>query len=367
MRPGSGSIFPRRVDGRTTGWVAQISIGDRRHRRRVSRVRSTLAEARVALRELVDEQRVGLNPSKLTLGSYLERWMADVRNLRPATHRAYAAAIEYHIAPALGEIMLRDLSPLHVERFLGYLAGRLAPKSQRNVHAVLRRALNAAMRAGLVTRNVAARQFVDAPRVPRAEPRALTGAEVGRLLEQLHGDPVEPIIVVALATGLRQGEVLGLAWEDCDLDRGQVHVRRELVRRAGRYFRDELKTPRSNRTVPLPPPAVEALAAHRDRVKAAGFVTTATGPVFPNRRGGPLNGNWVTKRLQRAMLRAGLGAGDFRMLRRTFASRLFAAGIPDRYIADLMGHTASAITHQHYISTGSDAQRAVQVLEEMLA
>lgn len=368
MRQGEGSLFPRKDPaGRTVGWTAQISLGDRQHRRRVTRVRRTYAEARAALRELVAEQRVGLNPSRLTLGSYLERWMADVRNLRPATQRAYAGAIEHHITPALGEISMRDLSPLHVERFLTVLATQLAPKSQRNVHAVLRRALNSAVRAGLLVRNVAARQFVDAPRVPRAEPRALTAGEVGRLLEQLRGDHIEPIVLLALATGLRQGEVLGLAWEDLDLERGRLRTRRELVRRGGRYHRDELKTPRSRRTVPLPEPAVDALLAHRQRLTEAGFVTTATGPVFPNRRGGPLNGSWVTKRLQAAMLRAGVGHGDFRMLRRTFASRLFAAGIPDRYIADLMGHTATTVTHGHYISTGSDAQNALKVLEEMLA
>lgn len=369
MRQGEGSLFPRRdpQTGRTVGWVAQISLGDRRHRRRVSRVRRTYAEARVALRELVAEQRVGLNPSKLTVGSYLERWMADVRNLRPATQRAYAGAIEHHITPALGEVVLRDLTPLHVERFLAELAEQLAPKSQRNVHAVLRRALNSAVRAGLLPRNVAARQFVDAPRVPAGEPRALTAQEVARLLTQLHGESIEPIVLVALATGLRQGEVLGLAWEDLDFDGGRLRTRRELVRRGGRYHRDELKTPRSRRSVPLPAPAVEALLAHRQRLIESGFVTTATGPVFPNRRGGPLNGSWVTKRLQAAMLRAGVGQGDFRMLRRTFASRLFAAGIPDRYIADLMGHTSTTVTHGAYISTGSDAQNALKVLEEMLA
>jgi integrase len=219
--------------------------------------------------------------------------------------------------------------------------------------------------------------------------------------EQLHGETIEPIVIVALATGLRQGEVLGLVWEDVDFteagtpslvgggtgagrlalptqeghggtkrlsDRsGQLHIRRELVRRNGRYYRDELKTPRSRRSVPLPPPAVEALRVQRDRVIEAGFIPTATGAVFPARRGGPLNGSWVTKRLQAAMLRAGVGQGDFRMLRRTFASRLFAAGVPDRYIADLMGHTAVSVTHGHYISTGTDAHRALQALEEMLA
>jgi integrase len=368
MRQGEGSLFPRRDPaGRTVGWTAQISIGDRQHRRRVSRVRRTYAEARDALRELRDEARAGLNPSKLSLSRYLARWIADVRNLRPSTQRAYIAAIEYHISPALGEIVLRDLTPLHVERFLADLATRLAPKSQRNVHAVLRRALNSAVRSGLLPRNVASRQFVDAPRVPRAEPRALTASEVGRLLEQLRGEVIEPIVIIALATGLRQGEVLGLVWEDLELDARRLRIRRELVRRAGRYYRDELKTPRARRTVPLPPPAVEALMAQRSRVIEAGFVPTATGAVFPARRGGPLNGSWVTKRLQAAMLRAGIGRGDFRMLRRTFASRLFAAGIPDRYIADLMGHTATTVTHGHYISTGSDAQNALKVLEEMLA
>jgi integrase len=232
------------------------------------------------------------------------------------------------------------------------------------VYGVLRRALNDAVRKELLTRNPASADFVDAPRVPAKEPRALSVDEVRRLLDVLQGDALEPLVIVAITTGLRQGELLGLAWEDIS-DAG-LRVRYELVRRNGRYHREEPKTPRSRRAVPLPPRAIAALKEHRDRLIAAGFTPIATGPVFCTAKGDPLNGTSVTHRLQKVMARVGITDGDFRMLRRTYASRMFEAGVSDRTIADIMGHTQTAVTHGHYIASGAGQDIAVAAAERLL-
>jgi len=387
--PGQGSIF-QRADGR---WVAQLSIGGRVGRRFLKRIRKTRREAAEALDQLRAGHASGQQPSRLTLGAYLEQWVRDARNIRPSTRNGYASVVTYHLAPAIGHVRLVALTPLHVESMLATVGQRLSPKSLRNVHAVLRRALGQAVRAGLIARNVAAREFVDAPRVPVEEPRALSTGEVHRLLAAIAGDRLEALFVVAIGTGLRQGEILGLAWEDVEFGdlpgaasvevvheersrtqsgpgsvsgTGRLHVRRELVRRDGKYQRAELKTPRSRRVVPLSPSVVAAMAAHRERVIAAGFVPIGPGPVFTNLRGGPLNGSWLTHHFYDLLEAAWIPRLPFKNLRSTFASRLFESGVPDRRLADLMGHTRTSTTHGHYIATEGAAQDAALAAVERL-
>jgi len=151
---GTGSVYQERGK-----WVAQVSIGPRSQRRFVRRTRATRRDALAALAELRGLQTPLTH--RISLGVYLTRWIADVRNLRPATRHAYANAIDYHLIPTIGEIRLSELNPIHVEHMLSTVGERVGPKTLRNVHAVLRRALAMAVRAGLVTRNVAAREFVD--------------------------------------------------------------------------------------------------------------------------------------------------------------------------------------------------------------
>jgi integrase len=360
--PGEGSIY-HRADGR---WVAQISIGPRSSRRYRKRTRATRRDAQRALVELRADRERGLSPTRATLSGFLAEWVRDVRNIRPTTRHGYDVAIALHIAPLIGDVRLSALAPSHVEHLLTALAERLSPKSVRNVHAVLRRALGAAVRAGLLARNVAAREYVDAPRVPASEPRALTVAEVRRLLEAARGDRLEALFLVAIGAGLRQGELLGLAWEDVDLEHARLHVRRQLVRRGGRYLRDELKTDRSRRVVPLAPALVDALRAHRERLIADGFVPTTTGPVFPNRRGGPLSGSWLTHHFYRLLDGSRIARLPFKNLRTTFASRLFEAGIPDRRVADLLGHTRVATTQGHYIGATDEWAPALAAVQELV-
>lgn len=368
--PGEGSLY-QRADGK---WVAAVSIGGRQSRRYVRRIRPTERAARAALRELNAERHVGGKASRITTGDYLARWVRDARNIRPTTRRAYEVAVREHLTPELGGIRLGSLSPLDVERMLAHLGERLGPKSLRNVHAVLRRALGQAVRAGLLTRNVASREFVDAPRVPATEPRALSAAEVHRLLVAARGDRLEALFVVAVGTGLRQGELLGLAWEDLELPQSghnihgpRLHVRLALMRQDGRYLRDEPKTDRSRRTVPLAPAVAAALRAHRERVIAAGFTPIATGPVFTNLSGGPLSGSWLTHHFYTLLERAAISRLPFKNLRTTFSSRLFEAGVPDRRIADLLGHRRTATTQGHYIATaGAEQDEALAAVERLV-
>jgi integrase len=258
-------------------------------------------------------------------------------------------------------VRLSELSPLHVEALLGALSTGMAPKTVRNTHVVLRRALGQAVRAGLVRRNVASREYVDAPRVTPTEPDALSVAEIERIRKCLPNHPLAAHVLLALGTGLRQGEQLGLAWEDIDLDAGRLHVRKELAYEDGQYDRVDPKTERSKRTVPLSPPLVDAMRTHRERLMARGFIPTTTGPVFVNSHGGPMSGSWLTHQWYGLLALAEVQRRPWKVLRATYGSRLFAAGIPDRTIADLLGHSRTHTTQRHYIATTSeDAMAAIK-------
>jgi site-specific recombinase XerC len=195
--PGDGSIY-RRADGR---WIAQLSVGGRDARSYRRRVCRTRAEARLALDDLKAERRAGLNPTRLTTGDFLVLWLRVVRDIRPTTRHGYAAAIRYHLVPTIGDVRLASLTPTHVEQALAALAPRMSAKSLRNVHVVLRRALVYAVRGGLVSRNVAGREYVDAPKVPDQQPTALTHDEVRRFLAACRGDRLEALFITALGTG----------------------------------------------------------------------------------------------------------------------------------------------------------------------
>lgn len=352
--PGEGSVFRRSSDG---AWIAQVSIGPREERRYRSRSAKTRAEAVRKLRDLNAEVRSGVDPTRLTTSAYLVRWVNEARNIKPTTRAGYADVVTYHLVPAIGHIRLSALTPAHVERMLADLT--VSPKYARNIHATLRRALNQAVRAGLVSRNVAAREFVDAPKVPPSEPEALSVAQVERLRAAWADDRLCALFEFAVGTGLRMGELLGLAWQDVDGD--TLHVRRELVRRDGKYHRDPPKTPQSIRDVPLNDRLRIILDEHRARLVSEKLVPVTTGPVFPSPSGTALNGSWVTHHFYALCAQAGLERRPFKILRATFSTRLQDAGVPDTTIARLMGHTRTHTTRKHYIATSeADLEAAMR-------
>jgi integrase len=354
--PGEGSVFKRASDGK---WVAQVSIGPRTSRRyktlTIGDRKPTRLEEQAALDKLKARVEKPAPSLPETTGAYLVRWVNEARNLRDTTRRGYRAAIVTHVLPSIGRIPLVELAPRDIERMLGQFDATLSPKTAHNAHAVVRRALGQAVRMGLVTRNVASREYVDAPRVPSDDPQAFSADDIAKILA-VADSRMRPILVVAVETGLRQGELLGLAWED--VGRDTVTVRKELVYRDGRYHREEPKTPRSRRTVPLTADARAAFDDQAARLRADGYVPIATGPVFTNHRGSALSGSWVTHRLYELEAEAGVRRLPFKNLRSTFASRLHEQGVSETVIAALMGHTRTATTRKHYIAVGPDQLRA---------
>lgn len=226
------------------------------------------------------------------------------------------------------------------------LAAGLSPRRVHHLRAVLRRALGQAVRWGLLSRNAAA--LAAPPRVAYQPPPAMDPATARRILEAVAGDRLGPLYTVALATGLRQGELLGLRWEDVDLERASLRVTGALQRVDGEYRIVEPKTARARRTLPLARPAVEALRLQRQRQREerlrAGPLWEDWGLVFTTERGRPLNHSVVTKRLQDLLAAAGLPRLRFHDLRHGCATLLLSAGVPPRAIMELLGHSQITLT-----------------------
>jgi integrase len=363
---GEGSIY-RRKDGR---WAGAITLpgGGRKYvyGRTYQEARRKLEEARRLVAEGLPMGRERLN-----LRRYLLDWLGAVRpSLRPRTWQRYEECVRLHVLPALGDIPLVRLSPAHLQSLYAQkLQEGPSPASVRHVHAVLRRSLGQAEAWGLLPRNVA--RLVRPPRREGREMAILTQEEVLRLLEAAQGDRLAALYTLALATGMRQGELLALRWRDVDLERGVLQVRATLQRTREGFVFAEPKTARSRCQVTLAPGAVEALRRHRraqleERLRA-GELWEDHDLVFCDELGRPLSGTAVTKRFRRLLERAGLPRVRFHDLRHTAASHLLARGVHPKVVADMLGHSTVTVTLDLYSHVAPSLhEAAAQALDELV-
>jgi len=355
----TGSIFCRKADRR---WVAQVSEGTGKARVVRRKVGRSYSEAKRLLAALMAEH--GVLMSTMTLGEYLASWLVTVRrDVNPSTWETYEIAVRRQIVPALGHVQLGRLTHDHVERMVRGLT--MTPKGIRNVLSVLSGALTDADRKGLVTRNVAA--LVRRPKLDRAEVAALSVADVRAILATVRGDRLEALYVVALASGLRQAEILGLFWSDWQ--DGALRVQRTLDRVDGRYGFGEPKTRRSRRTVTLPAFANDALTRHHASQLAERLAAgpgTEEGLIFTAPTGRPVNGGWLSHRWATLADRASVDV-TFHQLRHGQTSLLVALGVHPRVIAERLGHASATISMDLYAHLAADSDReAARLLQEAI-
>jgi integrase len=344
-----GSIYQRASDGK---WVAAVDLGWKDGKRqRKCFYGATRAEVADKLTAALAEKKRGrpIKPEKQTFGTYLERWFAEVvlPNRRPNTIRTYRYFIDQYIVPELGDIPLGKLTPQDVQRLLASLRTRgLAANTRANVLSVLRLALGRAERWELVPRNVA--KLVDRPRVHRHEPFPLTPAEAGILLSTVAGDRLAALYELSIRLGPRQGEALGIRWRDVDLAAGTLAIRHQLQRVDGAWQFAPLKTERSRRILELSPLLVAALTAHRDlqhdEREIAGYRWQDWDLVFCSMHGAPLWGSHLCEHLAGQLAAAGLPRRRWHDLRHTAVTLMLAAGVPERTIMDIVGHSSIDMT-----------------------
>lgn len=370
MRRGQGEgTIHRRADGL---WEAQISLGfvggKRKRRSFYGRTRAEVRERmEAALRDL--RRGMPVATGRLTVEQYLLGWLDDVeRTVRPKTFAVYRLWMTQHVIPELGRLRLDRLGPQQVQRFLtAKLAGGLSPRSVHHIRAVLRQALQRAVKWGLISRNAAA--LADPPHVPHRPLLQMSVEDARRVLEVACGTRLEALVAVTLFTGLRQGEVLGLRWADVDLDARTLRVGLALQRlpgvggQPGRLALVEPKTSRSRRSVSFPAVLAEILRRHRarqaeDRLRAGQlWQERIPGLVFTSVTGGPLGGPDVTKGFQRLLAGAGLPRWRYHDLRHGCATLLLASGVDIAVVRDILGHSTIALTANTYAAVLPSLQR----------
>jgi integrase len=360
--PKRGDRITKRKDGRymaryTVHTPDGLSKRPAIYGRTYKEVEKKLNEARAN----VDKGLV-FDSDNLKFGEWLDSWLNDL--LRPlvdagklahSTFIRYEGIVNNHVRPALGHRKLKDLTRAEVRRLYNEKSKLLSARSVDYIHVTLQKALSQAVRDDLIPRNVAAGER---PRGSRQrspdEAKALSPAQVNALLMAARGQRNEALYIVAIHTGLRQGELLGLKWTDIDLDSGRLSVRRSLkITNNGLGFGPP-KNKASRRSVPLNKTAVAALRAHRTRQNAEILAAPEwrdTGLVFPNRVGKPINSSNLYHREYKPLLKcAGLDdeVFTFHSLRHTFASGLCNKREYPKVIQSLLGHASITQTMDTY-------------------
>ena len=275
------------------------------------------------LAELQVDPTYALSSGRTTLGQYMARWFENASpSLRLTTRGTYRSLIKCHILPYVGDELLTRVSPFTLEQLYADLEAKgVSPRLRQHVHALLHSALGKAVRLKLIRDNPAL--VVDRPRARRREIRALTADEVGVLLRAAAEDRLEALYVIAVTTGLRQGEIFALKWKDIDLKHRTLSVRRALLNVGGHLEIADPKTVKGKRRVDLPDLAVKALEAHRRQLKATPHPESW---VFTAVQGGTLRrSNFLRRNWAPLLARAGLKGVRFHDLRHTCASLLLAA------------------------------------------
>ena len=317
------------------------------------------------LRQLQQQLAKGLPviDERVTVGRFLGEWLRVVEpRVRPTTSTYYRYLAERQLIPQLGAIRLAKLSPTDVSRMMAQVQqDGLSPRTASHCRAVLRAALADAEKWGQVARNVA--KLADAPHLAPPQPVVLSPEQVQAVLDACTDPSLRRLALVAITTGLRQGEQLGLRWEAIDFERRSLTVRMELQRIEGTYQLVEPKSATSRRVVALPDAALTALSAERqaqvEAQLAAGrrWHQPIPGLVFTTGSGEPRNGSSLTHLFQDALQKAGLPKLTWHGLRAAHGALMLAAGADISVVSRKLGHSSVALTSRHYGGVADALQR----------
>lgn len=296
-----------------------------------------------------------IEPSKMNLGEWLDIWLKEYAgDIKPKTLISYEWHIKNHLKPALGSVKLTALAPHIIQTFYnGLQTGEhaLSPKTIKNLHGVLHRALSQAVEIRYLNYNPAGACRL--PRIVKAEIKPLEENNIIRLLDAIKGHQYETLYLVAVFTGMRQGEILGLSWDCINFQNGTIFIYRQLQKVKGVYGFETLKNGKT-RTITPAPSVMEALKKLQ-RTQLKWQLTAGTAwqnkddqLVFTNQLGCHLTHITVYNNFKRIMKSLGLPETRFHDLRHTYAVAALQSGDGVKVVQENLGHYAAAFTLDVY-------------------
>ncbi len=356
---GEGSVYFRASDNK---WVGSVTLDNGKRKVFYGK---TKKEVRDKVNKALYEQEQGVLPttsSKLTVAQFLDSWLENTQkpSVRPRTYERYEEVLRLHINPVLGRHRLQKLSAQHIEAFYAKkLQEGLSPRTVNTFHNVLHKALEKARRSRIIIENVC--EFVDRPRVEDTEINPLSLEQVKALLAVAQGHAIEALLTLALATGMRRGELMGLKWQDIDFEKGALQVRRIMSRVPSKlktedkkgYVEAATKTKKSRRSIVIVPFALEALKRHRELQRAAkekaGTRWVENDLVFRTSVGTPLHpDNNIFVPFKELLNEAKLPNVRFHDLRHSAATLLLGEGVHPKIVQEILGHSNINITLNVY-------------------
>jgi integrase len=343
--------------------------------RRYVTLHGTKAQAQTEAAKILASLATGahVDPSGESVTAFVERWLKDWAddNVSNKTFTRYEQLLRKHLCACLGSVPIQKLRAADLQAVYAAMArAGLADRTRLHLHRVVSTMLKHAAQWGTVARNVAT--MVDAPRVKASELEILAPDQLKAVLASLRSPELRAIADVALGTGLRRGELLGLHWQDVDLDAGHLRVEQavEQTTRGGIVLKAP-KTRHGRRAVALAPTTVAVLRQHwkaqqETRLALGLGKTPVNGFVFANWDGAIRSPHWLTQAWRKAMAGAGVKA-TFHSLRHTHASTLIAAGLDVLTISRRLGHGSPVITLGVYGHLFRPDDRAAAIMEAALA
>ncbi len=329
-------------------------------------VKGTKKEAEKRLSELLNQLDNGtfMKPSKTTLAEYLEKWLSDYAkpNLSPRGFERYQGIVVKYLIPELGSVPLTQLKPEHLQRIYGTcLNAGLSARTVRYHHAVIHKALQTAVKWGLVSRNVA--DGVDVPPIHRTEMQTWDEYDITRFLEATKDSPYYALFFTALFTGMRRSELLALRWQDIDFMFSRVSVNRSLHRlKDGSYVFTQPKSAKSRRTIALSPSSFLTLKEHKEKQKLERAMLGAPlkddDLVFSTLEGKPLRPNTVTVAWGTMAAHAGVKVIRLHDARHTHASLMLKQGVHPKIVQERLGHASIIMTLDTYSHVAPGLQEA---------
>ena len=345
-----------------------VDLATGKPKRRWHAAGTTRRGAERVLADLVKRKHDGtyVAPERITVADYLlERWLPGKgTRVAPSTAGIYERNIRLYIAPNIGRIQLQELQPEDLDSLYAKLlsegrsaGGGLSVRSVRLVHATVQSALRDAVRKGTVHRNVA--DVADPPAIghDRRLARVWTGEQIRDFLAATGDHDLYPLFLLAVATGMRRGELAGLRWSDIDFDAARLTVNRQIVGVDGTLVVSDLKTPSSRRTVDLDEATVSELRRQRRRQlqqRLATGLRDDNGYVFGQPDGAPPNPKRISDTFARLVARIEVPRIRFHDLRHTHATILLQQNVHPKVVSERLGHSSVAMTmntYQHVMPT----------------